>query len=345
MIPLDDEAALRAGDPSGLLDAFATLPRQLREGYAVGLEAAVPSPADPRAVVLCGVGGSAAAADVVEAALAERADRPVVVLRDDRVPTWVDDRTLVVCLSYSGTTAETIAAAEDASRRRATPIVVASGGPLAREAGERAVLVPPSAPAPRAALGWLTGALLGVLEAAGIGGPDGRAAVASEELERTVSALTPGVPMAENAAKRVADRLGDRVPVVWAPVPNLLPAALRWKAAFNENAEIPAFASFLPELAHHEVVGWTKQWSDRFAVVGLRAPDEEGPAGDRTRAALDLIAEAGIEHEEIHVGGRDLAALLGLIAVGDFASTYHALMRGIDPAPIEAIRRLKDRLR
>ena len=33
-------------------------------------------------------------------------------------------------------------------------------------------------------------------------------------------------------------------------------AAYRWKCQFNENAELPAFASVLPEADHNEVVGW-----------------------------------------------------------------------------------------
>ena len=33
-------------------------------------------------------------------------------------------------------------------------------------------------------------------------------------------------------------------------------AAYRWKCQLNENAEVPAFWSVLPEADHNEVVGW-----------------------------------------------------------------------------------------
>ena len=43
-------------------------------------------------------------------------------------------------------------------------------------------------------------------------------------------------------------------------------------------------------------------------------------------------------------GDTPLARVLTLSLVGDVASTYHALARGIDPAAMEALVRVKERL-
>ena len=62
MIDLDDERALRAADPSSMLEAVAALPSNIREAYANGAAATgLPSLDGVTAVVVCGMGGSAVA--------------------------------------------------------------------------------------------------------------------------------------------------------------------------------------------------------------------------------------------------------------------------------------------
>ena len=43
-------------------------------------------------------------------------------------------------------------------------------------------------------------------------------------------------------------------------------------------------------------------------------------------------------------GRSPLARMLDLVMLGDYASLYLALLRGVDPGPVEAIERLKERL-
>ena len=51
-------------------------------------------------------------------------------------------------------------------------------------------------------------------------------------------------------------------------------------------------------------------------------------------SALSITAE----------GQAPLARMLDLVMLGDYASLYLALLRGLDPGPIEPIQRLKARL-
>ncbi|HZA60108.1 MAG TPA: bifunctional phosphoglucose/phosphomannose isomerase [Actinomycetota bacterium] len=351
MISLDDEQALRAADPSGLLDAFLSIPDQLADAYGTAAARRDLAPdAAVEGVVLCGMGGSAAAADVVAALIRPAATVPVVVVRGTTLPAWAAGRTLVVCVSYSGNTDETLTCYAEARRRGCPTIAVATGGSL-RAAAERAsalfVTLPGTASMPRAGLGELTGALLGVIGATGIDRPgEGHLGEAVETLRRTAAELAPGAASERNEAKDVASWVGDRIPVAWGSEGLTEPLAVRWKAAFNENAKVPAMASVLPELGHHEVVGWTAAWGRRFALVVLRASDEQPSLSRRLEATLDVVSDAGLEHREVRGRGASrLAQVLSVALIGDVASAYHALMRGIDPTPIEAIDRIKDRLR
>ena len=68
MIDLDDAEAIRAADPSGMLDAIAGLPEQVRRGYSAGRSTAdLPHVDDVSAVAFCGMGGSGYAGEIVRA--------------------------------------------------------------------------------------------------------------------------------------------------------------------------------------------------------------------------------------------------------------------------------------
>ncbi len=341
---LDDEAALRAGDPSGLLDAFLGIAEQLEPAY--GASRGTPGLAGPwSSVTFCGMGGSAAAADAAVAILRPAAEVPLGIVRGHGLPAHCRGGSLVVCLSYSGGTEEAVACAREAVSRECAVVAICAGGALAEVPGVTLVRVPPDAGMPRAALGYLTGAVIGVVGAAGVDLPDEdqlREAVAT--LRATAAELAPGARDSE--AKRIAAWLGDRLPVIWGSEGITEPAALRWKAAFNENAKIPAVAAALPELDHHEVVGWTKPWGEGFGLLVLRADDEHPSLEARLAATLEVVGDSGLEHREVRARGRSkLAQALSLMLLGDVASTYHALARGVDPAPIEAIARIKARTR
>lgn len=294
------------------------------------------------------MGGSAAAGDLVAAAYAEEAPVSLSVVRGYTLPAWVGRDTLVICLSYSGNTEETLAAYDEAAARGAHLVTISAGGQLAARAAQGSashLAIAPDAPQPRAALGSLVGAAIGALVASGV------LEDASPELEEVLAELS-GLKLdadtlpAANRSKQVAAFVGSRIPVTWGSEGVSWPAAWRWKAAFNENAKIPAFASALPELNHHEVVGWTNSHAETFCLIVLREPGEHPSVQARLDATLPEIRDAGIEVLEVRsqAGASPLARGLELMLIGDVASAYHAIDRGIDPAPVEAIARVKARL-
>lgn len=340
-----DPAAIASGDPSGMLEAFLRLSEQLVVGYDAGRVAPLAASA-PRSVIVCGMGGSAAGGDVVLSAFADRLEAPVASVRGYSLPAWCGPEDLVLCLSFSGETEETVACLQEARRRGATVAAVCSGGSLADLAGEGAtVRLPADAPMPRAALGLLAGGTLGALVTMGlISEADADVKEAAETLVALAEELAPGEGRSE--AMEIARAVGSQhVPVVWGSEGLAEPAAFRWKAAFNENAKIPAFSSALPELDHHEVAGWSEGRGQGFIVLALRHPGEHETVGPRLEATFQAIEESGIGWREVQARGETpLSRSLSLTLVGDVASTYHALARGVDPGPIAAIDRLKERL-
>jgi glucose/mannose-6-phosphate isomerase len=349
-VSIDDERLLRAGDPSGMLEAFASTAAQLERSYGSAPRERVPVGAEPRSLTFCAMGGSASAAELVAAAFADRLAVPASLHRGYGLPDPLGPRDVIVCVSYSGDTEETVSAHEAAVDRNCPVVAVCHGGLLAERAaaaGTPVVAIPANAPVPRAGLGALTGGVVGVLAAAELlPWPDQDVAGARATLASLADELSPGVPADRNEAKAVAAWVGRRIPVVWGSDGVSAAAAWRWKAAFNENAEIPAFCGVLPELSHHEVVGWAGGRGAPFCLVILREPGEHPTVPPRLEATLDELEGSGLVWREVGArGDGPLARALALSLVGDLASTYHALARGIDPAAMDALVRVKDRLR
>jgi glucose/mannose-6-phosphate isomerase len=344
---LDDEAALRSADPSGLLEAILSMPQQLTSSFrAASQQGGIPP--GVRSITFCGMGGSAAAGDVVAAQYREHLQVPIATVRGYSIPSYCGPDDLVICLSYSGNTEETLSAYREATERGCRIVAVCSGGQLADLANRDGVLlasVPGGLPAPRAALGHLVGAVIGALSSADLEWVDEVVEGAEGVLEDLSKRLGPDVSSDRNTAKHIAAWVEDRIPVIWASEGPSDPAAWRWKCAFNENAKVPAFASSLPELDHHEVVGWSGTWGERFALLVLRHVDEHPSVDRRLEATLDVVRESGLSWHTSHARGTaPLDQVLSLMLIGDAASIYHALDHGIDPTPIVAIDRIKARM-
>jgi len=322
---------------------------QLRNGYGVGAQAGdLPAADGVRSVAVCGVGGSALPGDLVRALLQDRLGVPIVVSRGYRLPEFCHTDTLVVAVSYSGNTEETVGAYREAVARGCRVVAVTSGGELLARAGEdgvAAVRVPGDAPVPRAALGYLAGATLGLLEATGLGPAVGA------DVEEASSVLEEGARTLEeegepHPARDLAAAIGDRVPVIWGSEGPAEAAAIRWRTQFNENAKRPAFSSAFPELDHNEIEGWAEGWGQRFFLVILRHGAEHPSTGPRVEATLRAIEGSELDHAEVTGAGHSaLAQALSLIQVGDYVSCYVATEDGVETTPIERIQALKAALK
>lgn len=346
MIDLDDRAAMRAVDPGAMLDAITELPERCREGYRIGLDTReLPSGEGVTSIVVCGMGGSAVAGDVLAALAAPRLRMPVVVVRTPELPEFCGPHTLVVASSYSGETAEALELFDEAGARGCRIVSVTSGGELSRRSSEREIAcaaVPGGAP-PRAAVGWMLLATLGALESIGVLPPlaaDLDEAVA--EMGSVTKTDGPQTLLAANRSKALALSIGERMPVVWGAEGIAAVAAVRLKTQFNENGKVPAFAAAMPELDHNDIEGWAPGRGTGFAVVALRHEGEHPGVASRYAPSLEIARRSGAMVEEVWASGRSpLAMLLTLMQTGDFIATYHAIARGVDPTPIDAIARLK----
>ena len=133
---------------------------------------------------------------------------------------------------------------------------------------------------PRAALGYLAGATMRLLEsAAWLTGSQASLEEAAEIVEDIVG---NGAGSGASEADKIAAAIEGRVAIIYGATGITALAARRWKTQVNENAKWPAFWSELPELDHNEIVGWAGELTrDLTALVWLRDDAE----GERLAAA------------------------------------------------------------
>jgi glucose/mannose-6-phosphate isomerase len=329
-----------------MLGTVAALPEHIEAGYASGLATTgLPALDGVTSVVFCGMGGSAVAGDILRQTFRGRLSVPVDVNRTPALPEYAGPHTLVIASSFSGGTSETLSSVEEAIRRGCRMLAITSGGRLRALCEEHAIATAsvPTGFQPRAALGHLTFAMLGALEAAGlVPSIAGDVQETLTSIRGLIAGMTPDVPLADNPAKELAAWLGDRVPVMWGADGVGAVAAMRWKTQCNENGKVPAWYSAMSELDHNEVVGWVRPYGSLHAVIALRSDHELHEIAARFPLSLDIARGAGAEVREVAVPGRGaLATLLSLVTIGDFATCYVALRRGVDPTPVEVIQGLK----
>jgi len=338
-------------DPSGMGDRIEGFAGQLRSGPALAAPAlAGITPERPRRLVLCGMGGSAIAGELLASIVDREGVVPMHVVRHYEAPAWITPDDFLIFSSYSGETEETLAAYRALKPLSARSCVITTGGTLASRAEADGVPVArlPAGHPPRAALGYSFSTLahlaehLGVLARAGA-----RAVAAADVVERVVAASARSVAPSRNAANALAIRLAGRATLIMANGRTLGPAAVRWKGQLNENAKQMAWVSILPESNHNEVDGFVhpRPLLDKFTAVFLRDPGDHPRIAARFEWLGRYLRRKGVPVETVVAQGEDaMERALSCVAVGDFVSYYLALRNGMDPSALPGVESLKKAL-
>jgi glucose/mannose-6-phosphate isomerase len=372
-------------DRADMLGWLADYPNQLQRLYPEGFRAgraavarAAPArspretgpshPPGPRiggVVVLGTGGGSAAAAHLVAALARERAKVPFSVHQGYQPPAHAcdpDSTDLIVAISHSGTTEETLAAyGKLPPPAKSRTVVISGGGPLVEAArSESLPLVSlPTGLQARAVFPSIVAALIGLLDGAGLTNESfenelKEACSVAGELAGLWGPPPDGAfPQPSQAAPSptplgLARLVADHLLLIYGGAGATDGIARRWKNQLAENGKTLAHWYTVPEAHHDEVVGWDAPAAVREHLYGclLRDPVAES---DRMRKRLDATARllagrvSGVT--EVAATGRSaLARAVSLCLYGDYLSCYVALLRGIDPTPVPIIVSLKEEM-
>jgi glucose/mannose-6-phosphate isomerase len=210
-------------------------------------------------------------------------------------------------------------------------------------------LAPPGGLPPRSALGYSFITLMTAMETLGLLPSQEQAFDETVEwMTRLAVGYGPLSPVSKNPAKRLAQFLHGRLPVVYSGQDHMESVGLRWKCQLNENSKQVCLNGVIPEMNHNEVLGYSfpEPLTGNAAVVLLRQPKGDHPQIARRFDILKGILKtrtAGVLEAESR-GKSLLCQMMTLVYLGDFVSVYLAYLKGLDPTPIVLIDRFKKSL-
>jgi len=347
---LDSLKDFKKIDRAGMYEVAISFPEMMLGAYGLPLKGNWRVAKKPKKIVVSGMGGSAIAGDVAAGLFINKLGLPVFVARDYQLPAFVDSETLVIALSYSGDTEETLSALQEAIEKKAMVVGVTSGGKLLAMAEKNKLpyFLIPGHYQPRAALPYLLLPILKVLAKLGLY-PDlekdfneALALLRQQQKELGFDVLTK-----DNQAKQLAKAMAGKLPIILAASGLTEAAAKRLKSQLSENSKQTSLVSIFPEMCHNEIVNLAALKRSKHSFCALLLRDEQSPPRLKKRIEItkSLVGgELGGIQDVCTQGKSDLARILSLIYLGDMLSVYLAALLGRDPSEIEVITKLKREL-
>jgi glucose/mannose-6-phosphate isomerase len=202
---------------------------------------------------------------------------------------------------------------------------------------------------PRAALGYSFAPLLMFLDKIGlIKNAQQELTMMVEKLKSFRDNYIEDIDLEKNMAKRLAQRIRGKIPIIYGGPTLTDTVALRWKGQLCENSKVLAFNNVFPEFNHNELVGWSEQiknMSEHLVVIVLRDFDDHPQVKARMDIVKGIIETFEVEVIEIYSrGDMPLERMFSLIQLGDFVSYYLAILSEVDPTPVKVIDFLKKAL-
>lgn len=308
-----------------MIEDLLKIPSQISEGYNLLKDMKIGKFEN---AVVCGMGGSA-----IVGQMAEMFSNKITAHSSFDLPNGLPDNLLVICVSWSGETEETISSLESAHENNLPAVVIATGGKIIEKAKEYnipSVVLPKLKIKPRIAVGLMFGALFSVLEKAGI-----MEKQPISEIEKLDASQF------EDRAEQLANLLGDKTPLIytsekWKNMGNF------WKDFFNENAKMEAFANWAPNLDHNELAGLNEKDKEKFAVIIMEDRSDDPRVMDALERIDIMLEELGYTHDTIDIeGGSKLEKIFKNYLLAGLTSAKLAEIKGIDPVETPIIDRFK----
>lgn len=320
-------------DEHGMREVLLKFPEQFPEALELAKNLKVDGDFD--SIIITGMGGSAWPGEIVDAYLKDL-QIPIYVNRDYTLPKQASEKGLVIASSYSGNTEETLSAFRQAMDKGMPAFAVTSGGKLkeiCEQEGIPFVLIPEGMQ-PRCATGYILTSIVSVLSNSGII-PD-----KSQDILETAEALKSA--NLEGRGRELAGKLPNKTPLIYTSE-RMKPIGFVWKIKFNENSKIMAFSNTFPELNHNEITGYAEPRG--FHTIILMDKEDHPRIRKRMEITKELIESRGGEATLIETEGESLLTrMFSAIYLGDWVSYHLAVMRGVDPTPVDIIEDLKKKI-
>ena len=292
-------------------------------------------------IVIAGMGGSGAIGDIFSAILSKTKIH-VNVVKGYLLPTTVDSNTLVITVSVSGNTAETLAVLDSAYKRKSKIIAFSSGGKMLKYCIKKKIehRLVPEYHSPRASFTSYLYTMLKVLHIAlGIKQDDILESII--ELENLSKKINSSNLTKNNPALNLAEWITG-IPMIYYPF-GLQSVAIRFKNVLQENVKIHAIVEDVIETCHNGVVSWERK--SNVKPILIQGKDDYIKTKQRWKILKEYFKENNIDYREVQSNkGSILSKIINLIYFLDYTSVYLAILEKIDPSPVISIDYIKSKI-
>jgi glucose/mannose-6-phosphate isomerase len=354
MNTLDSLEEMKKLDPSNVLGSIGMFPDQCLTAWNEASKVEFPQNYKQAAnIVVCGMGGSRFTPKTIRELFFKEITVPYEIVDGYDLPGYVNEQTLVILSSYSGSTEEVLSCAELALTKKAMLTGLAHGGSVIE------LLKTNNLPyyqfdakynpcgQPRVGGGYLLFGHLAFLSTLGflaISQNDVTPAIEFARLFGTT--INDGVPTEKNAAKQLAILLKDKHPFLIAG--EFLRGAVNGFAnQINETAKMISDFRYIPELNHHLLEGLMRP--DTLHQNGLFVFLNSSLYCDKIKKRFavtkDVVEKQHVATHGIELTGKTkLAQVIELFTLSGYTTFYLAMLYDTDPVSIPWVDYFKKQL-
>ena len=293
-------------------------------------------------IVFAGMGGSGVVGDVFSAILS-KTNIHVSVVKGYHLPKTADSNTLVVVISISGNTDETLRFLESANEHHDCKLIVfTAGGKMEQFCINKKIEFRKIEKyhSPRASFPSFLYSILNILSPV--------IPIKNEDVYESINCLErikkeiSSKNISKDNPSLILAKWITGIPLIYYPW-GLEAAAIRFKNSLQENAKMHVIIEDVVESCHNGVVAWEKK--SQIQPILLKGADDYIKTKEKYQILIKYFQENKIEYREINsVKGSILSKIITLIYLLDYAAIYKSVIDEVDPSPVKSIEYIKKRI-
>ncbi|MCS7093501.1 MAG: SIS domain-containing protein [Patescibacteria group bacterium] len=339
-----------------IINSVNSLPYQLKQSFeeSLALNLSKIYPAKKiKTIVIGGMGGSRFPGVIIKELFKEKLTKPIIINDDYHLTEFVNDNTLIILSSYSGTTEEVLAMATQAKEKKAMITGLTIGGKLGQFLRENHfpyyLINPRYNPSgqPRIGFGYFVGGILGLLVSLGIVKEEKKTILKSfDELEKKIEDYKIEKVTKVNKIKKLAEEIFQLLPI-YVVAEHLTGVGNAIANQTNETAKSMAEFRVIPELNHHLMEGlkFPKKIKQSLVFVFFFSSLYSSQVQKRFIITQEVVKKNRVKTLWVTLESKTkLDQVLELMAIGSFLSLYLSILYHQDPKIIPYVDYFKKKL-
>ena len=330
------------------LESLGFLGKQVKESYQQASKIKLPKNySQINKIVTCGMGGSQLGVELVNNLFAKEIKVPIIQVRDYNLPKFVDNKTLVFLISYSGGTEEVLRISSEVKKRTNKIFVITAGSKLAKLAKKNkfplyefdAVYNP--CQQPRTGTGYMIGSFLAVLRKLS------KVQITNKDINDFTLAYEKVFKKYINGSqiKNLAREMLNKI-LVFITAEHLQGNAHILANQTQESAKQMAIYFPLPELNHHLLEGLTypKSNKNNLQFIFFSSDKFNQKNQQRFKITQSIFKKQGFNSKTIDLKGSKIEQSITMLIMGSLLAYELSKLNKVNPNAIPWVDLFKEKM-